>query len=71
LSKGFGASSSRIGSIMFVLSNIGGGLSPWIVGVTSTGFGTLKAGLVVPLVASAVMYVLYLQDLERTQIAQS
>jgi hypothetical protein len=27
--------------------------------------------LVVPLVASAVMYVLYLQDLERTQIAQS
>jgi hypothetical protein len=25
----------------------------------------------VPLVASAVMYVLYLQDLERTQIAQS
>jgi hypothetical protein len=56
---------------MFVLSNIGGGLSPWIVGVTSTGFGTLKAGLVVPLVASAAMYVLYLQDLERTQIAQS
>jgi FHS family glucose/mannose:H+ symporter-like MFS transporter len=71
LSKDFGASSSRIGSIMFVLSNIGGGLSPWIVGVTSTVFGTLKAGLVVPLVASAVMYVLYLQDLERTQIAQS
>ena len=71
LSKDFGASSSRIGSIMFVLSNIGGGLSPWIVGVTSTGFGTLKAGLVVPLVASAAMYVLYLQDLDRTQIAQS
>ena len=37
--------SPRIGSLMFVLSNIGGGLFPWIVGVSSTRFGTLKAGL--------------------------
>src|SRR5581483_3357436 len=45
LARDFGAASSRIGSIMFVLSNIGGGLVPWIVGVTSSRFGTLKAGL--------------------------
>jgi MFS transporter, FHS family, glucose/mannose:H+ symporter len=59
LSKEFGAASSRIGSIMFVLSNIGGGLFPWVVGVTSTQFGSLKAGLFVPLVGCAVMFVFY------------
>jgi len=61
LSKDFAGSSSRIGSFMFVLSNVGGGLFPWIVGVTSDGFGTLKAGLFVPLLGCALMYVLYLQ----------
>ena len=49
LSKEFGAASSRIGSVMFVLSNIGGGLLPWIVGISSNRFATLKAGLAVPL----------------------
>ena len=62
LSKEFGAASSRIGSIMFVLSNIGGGLFPWIVGVTSSGFASLKAGLFVPLLGCAAMYALYLQN---------
>lgn len=60
LSKDFAADSSRIGSLMFVLSNIGGGLFPWVVGVTSEGVGSLKAGLFVPLLGSAAMYVLYL-----------
>lgn len=64
LSRDFGGASSKIASIMFVLSNIGGGLFPWIVGVTSSGFGTLKAGLLVPLAGSAVMYLLYLQKLD-------
>lgn len=63
LSRDFGGA-SRIASIMFVLSNVGGGLFPWIVGVTSNGFGTLKAGLLVPLAGSAVMYLLYLQKLD-------
>jgi len=58
LSKEFG--SARIGSFMFVSSNIGGGLLPWIVGLSSTRFGTLKAGLLVPLVGCAAMFVLYL-----------
>lgn len=58
LSRDFG--SARIGSFMFVLSNIGGGLLPWIVGVCSTRFGTLKAGLFVPLLGCAAMFVLYL-----------
>lgn len=62
LSREFGPAASRIGSVMFTLSNLGGGLMPWLVGVSSTRFGTLKAGLVVPLIGSAAMYVLYLRD---------
>lgn len=62
LSREFGPASSRIGSIMFVLSNIGGGLLPWIVGLSSTHVGTLKAGLFVPLMGCAVMFVLFLRD---------
>lgn len=58
LSKEF--RSPRIGSFMFVLSNIGGGVLPWIVGVCSTRFGTLKAGLLVPLLGCGAMLVLYL-----------
>ena len=61
LSKEFGSASSQLGSVMFVLSNVGGGLLPWIVGILSTRFGTLKAGLWVPFLGCAVMYVLYLQ----------
>lgn len=60
LSREFG--SPRIGSLMFVLSNIGGGLLPWIVGISSTRFGTLKAGLFVPLVGCVLMYVFYLRN---------
>lgn len=64
VSRDFGGASSKVASLMFVLSNIGGGLFPWIVGVTSSGFGTLKAGLLVPLAGSAVMYLLYLLKLD-------
>lgn len=60
LSREFG--STRIGSLMFFLSNIGGGLLPWIVGVSSTRFGTLKAGLLVPLLGCVLMYVFYLRN---------
>jgi fucose permease len=62
LSREFGPAASRIGSVMFTLSNLGGGLFPWIVGVLSSHFGTLKAGLAVPLIGSAAMYILYLRD---------
>jgi FHS family glucose/mannose:H+ symporter-like MFS transporter len=60
LSREFG--SPGIGSLMFVLSNIGGGLLPWLVGISSTRFGTLKAGLLVPLLGCALMYVFYLRN---------
>ena len=71
LSHQFGAASSRIGSIMFVLSNVGGGLLPWVVGVSSNRFGTLKAGLLVPLLGCAAMYVLYLRRWGGTPVEES
>ena len=52
--------SGGIGSLMFTLSNIGGGLLPWIVGLSSNRFGTLKAGLLVPLLGCAAMWALFL-----------
>lgn len=52
--------SAKIGSFMFVLSNIGGGLLPSLVGIVSNRSGTLKTGLYVPLLGCLVMYALYL-----------
>jgi MFS transporter, FHS family, glucose/mannose:H+ symporter len=66
LSREFGSGSARLGSVMFTLSNIGGGLLPWMVGVSSTHFGTLKAGLAVPLIGCAAMYALYLGEWKAT-----
>jgi len=62
LAREFGASGSTIGSVMFTLANIGGGLLPWLVGVASSQFATLKAGLAVPLMGSAAMFLLYLRN---------
>ena len=59
LSREFGPASSRVGSLMFTMSNLGGALMPWMVGISSTHFGTLKAGLAVPLIACVAMYGLY------------
>jgi MFS transporter, FHS family, glucose/mannose:H+ symporter len=66
LSREFG--SPRIASFMFVLSNIGGGLLPWIVGIASTRFATLKVGLLVPLLGCAAMFALYLGAWTRTTV---
>lgn len=51
--------SARIGSIMFTLSNIGGGLLPWIVGVISDRFGRINAGLYIPILGCATMLLLF------------
>jgi fucose permease len=53
--------SASIGSLMFTLSNIGGGLLPWIVGLSSDRFGSLKVGTLVPLLGCIGMFLLFLQ----------
>jgi MFS transporter, FHS family, glucose/mannose:H+ symporter len=62
LSREFGAGAARLGSVMFTLSNVGGGLLPWVVGLSSNHFDSLKAGLAVPLIGCGAMYRLYLRD---------
>jgi MFS transporter, FHS family, glucose/mannose:H+ symporter len=62
LSGEFGPAASRVGSLMFTLSNLGGGAVPWLVGVSSGRFGSLKAGLALPVTGTVVMFVLYLRD---------
>jgi MFS transporter, FHS family, glucose/mannose:H+ symporter len=59
LSRQFGAAASRVGSTMFVMANLGGACLPWFVGYCSTLFGAVRAGLVAPLVAAALMLALY------------
>jgi FHS family glucose/mannose:H+ symporter-like MFS transporter len=71
LSQEFGPASSRVGSLMFTMSNLGGGLMPWMVGVSSTRFGTLKAGLAVPLIGCAAMYGLYRREWRRERSLQA
>ena len=59
--------SSVLGSVMFTLSNIGGGLLPWMVGVSSNHFASLKAGLAVPLIGCTMMLALYLRRWDRAE----
>lgn len=61
LSHEFGMNATRVGSLVFTLSNLGGGSLPWMAGVASNHFGTLKAGLAVPLIGAAAMFFLYLR----------
>jgi len=62
LSREFGSAATKVGSITFTMANLGGGCLPWLVGVFSTRFGTLKAGLAVPLIGAAVALLLFLRN---------
>ncbi len=61
--------SARIGSIMFTLSNIGGGLFPWFVGVASDRFGAIKIGLFLPLAGCMLMLLLFIRPTLRPESA--
>jgi fucose permease len=71
LSREFPSAPARLGSIMFTLSNIGGGLLPWMVGVSSTRFGSLKAGLAVPLIGCGAIFALYCREWSVTKVEQN
>ena len=61
--------SARVGSVMFTLSNIGGGLFPWTVGIASDHFGGIKVGLYVPLLGCAVMFFLFLRAAPKSELS--
>jgi MFS transporter, FHS family, glucose/mannose:H+ symporter len=60
LSREFGDAASQMGSIMFTMANLGGAFLPWLVGYYSSRFGSVRAGMVVPLIAGGAMCGLYL-----------
>ncbi len=62
LSREFGSATSRVGSLMFTMANLGGSCLPWLVGVSSSQFYSLKAGLAIPLMGAGTMFFLYLRD---------
>jgi len=62
ISRWFGEEGVRFGGVMFALAGLGGATLPWLVGLLSAQTGNLKAGLVVPLLGSAIMLVLYLAN---------
>ncbi|MGA9306008.1 MAG: MFS transporter [Candidatus Sulfotelmatobacter sp.] len=64
LVKAFGERSRRIGAIMFALAGMGGAVMPWLVGLASTGTGSLRAGLLVPLAGCLAMLALIASMLE-------
>lgn len=53
--KCYGAHARQFGSILFACGGLGGATLPWLVGLVSTHYGGLRAGLVVPIAACVVM----------------
>jgi len=55
----FGHDASRLTGTLFILAGLGAAVFPWFVGLASTHYGALRAGLVVPLVGGCVMIALH------------
>ncbi len=55
LSKWFGVRARKVGGVMFALAAAGSALMPPLVGIVSRYAGSLRIGLLVPLVGCAVM----------------
>ena len=55
LSKWFGTHARKVGGVMFALAALGSAFVPWLVGVVSGYSGSLRIGLLVPLVGCVVM----------------
>jgi fucose permease len=56
----YGKRARRTGSVMFALAGVGGATMPWLVGFTSMRAGSLRTGLLVPVVGCLVMMTLLL-----------
>jgi MFS transporter, FHS family, glucose/mannose:H+ symporter len=60
LSERFGVAARSIGAVMFSLASLGPAVLPWLVGVVSHATGSLRAGLLLPLGASVILFVIHL-----------
>jgi fucose permease len=55
LSRWYGARAKKIGGVLFALASLGGSVGPWLVGAVSKYSGSLRIGLLVPLVCATTM----------------
>ncbi len=59
LSREFADRSARATAAAFALAGLGGATVPWLVGTWSTSAGTLRAGLMIPLIGCLAMITLH------------
>lgn len=62
LPDAFGGDATRMAGPMFLLGGLGGAIFPWLVGVLSAYFGSLKVGLAIPSIGCLAMIVLHLMN---------
>lgn len=60
LSQHYGVAARSIGAPMFALAALGPAFIPWLVGFISHATGNLRAGLAVPLVGTALLFLIHL-----------
>jgi FHS family glucose/mannose:H+ symporter-like MFS transporter len=61
-SQRFGVAARSIGAIMFSLAAVGPAVIPWMVGVISHATGSLRAGLLLPLGATIILFLVSLAE---------
>ncbi|MFI5102048.1 MAG: MFS transporter [Terriglobales bacterium] len=59
-SQRFGLAARSIGALMFSLASVGPAVIPWMVGVISHATGSLRAGLLLPLGATVILFLIHL-----------
>jgi MFS transporter, FHS family, glucose/mannose:H+ symporter len=59
LSQRFGVAARSIGAVMFSLASVGPAVIPWMVGVISHATGSLRAGLLLPLGATVILFLIH------------
>jgi FHS family glucose/mannose:H+ symporter-like MFS transporter len=55
LSRWYGARAKKIGGVLFALASLGGSVGAWLVGTVSQFSGSLRIGLLVPMVSALIM----------------
>jgi fucose permease len=60
LSQRFGVAARSIGAVMFSLAALGPAVIPWMVGVISHSTGSLRAGMLLPLGATVILFLIHL-----------
>jgi fucose permease len=54
-SRWYGAQAKKIGGVLFALASLGGSIGPWLIGFVSQLSGSLRIGLLVPLLSALIM----------------